>query len=241
MPDAFLPYGASSYHFNTHKILLMKKILLSISVLFILINYASGQAYEGTVEYDKKKQRAFIAEYPFPSEEVEAAIVERLEKSGHKAKEEKGLFNSDKGAKVYKNEYIDEINPDRMDYVIKVERKSKKESDKSIVYMIMLKDGVNNIENLDLDGMDKAKSFLNNMPPYLEATHLEFKIKDQEDLLAKSEKKLKKLKEDKDDMEDKIKKLQQNLEDNAKQQENTEKDLEKQRQLLDELKAKRSS
>lgn len=219
----------------------MKKILLSIAVLFIMVNYVSAQAYEGTVEYDKKKHRAFIAEYPFSPEVVEAAIVQRLEKAGHKAKSEKGLFNSDKGAKVYKNEFIDEIHGDRMDYVIKVERKSKKESEKSIVYIIMLKEGVNQIEQLDIEGLDKAKSFLNNMNPHIEATDLEFKIKEQQDVLAKAEKKLKKLKEDKEDMEDKIKKLQQNLEDNGKQQEETQKDLERQQQILEELKGKRSA
>lgn len=219
----------------------MKKILLSITFLFVLAKYAGAQAYEGTVEYDKKKHRALIAEYPFPPEVVEEAIVQRLEKSGHRAKEEKGLFNSDKGAKVYKNEYVDEIHGDRMDYVIKVERKSKKESDRSIVYMIMLKDGANHIEHLDAEGLSKAKSFLNNMEPHIESTHLEIKIRGQQDVITKAEKKLKKLQDDKLKMEEQIQKLQLSLEDNAKQQEEAAKDMELQQQTMESLKSKRKS
>ena len=219
----------------------MKKILLSITVLFVLVKHASAQAYEGTVEYDKKKHRAIIAEYPFAPEVVEEAIVQRLEKSGHKAKEEKGLFNSDKGAKVYKNEYVDEINGDRMDYIVKVERKSKKEADKSIVYLIMLKDGVNHIEHLDSDALNKAKGFLNDMNPHVEATHLEIKIRGQQDLITKAEKKIKKLQDDKLKMEEQIQKLQLSLEENAKQQEEAAKDMELQQQSMENLKAKRKS
>lgn len=219
----------------------MKKILSGITVLFFLVNHASAQAYEGTIEYDKKKHRAIIAEYPFPPEVVEEAIVTRLEKSGHKSKEEKGLFNSDKGAKVYKNEYIDEIHGDRMDYVIKVERKSKKESDRSIVYMIMLKDGANHIEHLDAEGMSKAKSFLNDMEPHIESTHLEIKIRGQQDVITKAEKKMKKLQDDKLKMEEQIQKLQSSLEENAKQQEEAAKDMELQQQSMENLKAKRKS
>jgi len=219
----------------------MKKILFGMAALFVMTGFAAAQAYVGTVEYDKKKHRALIAEYPYPPEVVEAAILQRMEKSGHRAREEKGLFNSDKGVKVYKGEYLDDIHPDRMDYVIKVERKSKKEPDQSIVYLIMLKDGANHLEHLVEENLLKAKSFLNNMHPHIESSHLELKIKNQQDVVTKAEKKMKKLQEEKQQMEEKIQKLQQSLEENAKQQEETAKDMELQQQALEGLKAKRKS
>ena len=42
------------------------------------------------IEYDKKKQQAFMIDYNYPPESVEAAIVQKMESMGYKAKEEKG-------------------------------------------------------------------------------------------------------------------------------------------------------
>jgi len=55
---------------------------------------------------------------------VENAFVKRMEKLGYKAKEEKGILNRDKGFLVFKNAYVTDISKDRLDYIIKVERKS---------------------------------------------------------------------------------------------------------------------
>ena len=96
----------------------------------------------------------------------------------------------------------------------------------------MIKDGENAMVKMGAENVGKAKLFLNNMLPDIEAAHLEIQIKDQEEVVAKAENKLKDLKDDQVSLE---KKLQQNKED----QESTQKDIETQKQALGILVGKR--
>src|SRR5256885_16345880 len=90
----------------------------------------SAQSYEGSVEYDKKDQRAMIIEFPYSPSIVEDAIVDKMEKLGYKKKESRGFL-------VYKNAIIRDISSEPADFMIKVERKSRKEKDESVVYLVM--------------------------------------------------------------------------------------------------------
>lgn len=211
---------------------IMKKIVLLVATVISLVIAARAQAFEDNVQYDKKKQPAIAINYNYPVLAVENAFVLKMEKMGYKAKEEKGIFNKDKGFIVFKNAYVTDISAGRMDYIIKVEKKSRKESDESVMYMIMMKDGENAMIKMDAEDVGKAKLFLNNMLPDIEAANLEIQIKDQEDVVAKAEKKLRDLKDDQASLE---KKLQQNKSD----QEGTQKDIESQKQALGVLVGKR--
>ena len=217
----------------------MKYIFLCLALLFTVPSFILAQAYEGSIEYDKKKQQAFVIEYPFGPEAVENAVIEKMEQLGYKAKEEKGLFNNDKGFRRYKNAYITEIDEKSHDYILKVERKSKRDSDRSLIYLIMMKDNVNSMNSMDAEGITRAKNFLNNLLPGVEASQLELDIKSQEDVVAKAEKKLKRLQDDKKDMEDKIRKLQDDIRTNERDQENTQKDIINQKLNLENLRNKR--
>ena len=215
------------------------------SILFLLLAFTFSsaifsQAYEGTIDYDKKKQDAFVIEYPYPPEAVENALIKRMEEMGYKGKEERGLFNKDKGFRVYKSAYISDITSGSMDYAFKVE--SKRKGKESVVYMVILgKDGANAKSMFESSGVNNAKSFLNNLQPMVEESNLELQIKDQEEILAKAQKKLKDLKDDKDSMEKKIKKLQDDIKDNEKAQDNQQKEIEDQAHDLETLKAKRKN
>jgi septal ring factor EnvC (AmiA/AmiB activator) len=133
---------------------------------------------------------------------------------------------------VYKNAYVTDISPDRMDYIIKVERKSRKEKDEAVLYMIMNKNDENALATMDAVSVGQAKVFLNNMIPEIEAANLEIQIKDQEEIVAKAEKKLNGLRDDQVSLE---KKLRENKAD----QEATQKDIEAQKQALGTLQGKR--
>ena len=209
----------------------MKRIILLLTVVTASI-ISSAQAYEGKIEFDKKKQQAIVIEYNYPAQAVENAIVQKMGKMGYKAKEEKGIFNKDKGFIVFKNAYVTDISNDRMDYIIKVERKSRKEEDESVLYLIMNKESENALVKMDAVNVGNAKLFLNNMLPDIEAANLEIQIKNQEDVVAKSEKKLKELRDDEASLE---KRLKQNRED----QESTQKDIEAQRTALEILQGRR--
>ena len=155
-----------------------------------------------------------------------------MEKIGYRAKEEKGILNKDKGFLIFKNAYVTDISKDKMDYIIKVERKSRKESDEAVLYLIMQKGGENAMGKMVSYDIGKAKSYLNNMLPDIEAANLELQIIAQEELVAKTEKKLKGLQDDKTDLEKK-------LAENAKSQDETIRNIESQKQSLEILRGKR--
>ncbi len=210
----------------------MKKISLLLISLVTIAAIARAQAYEGSVQYDKKKQAAIMIDYSYPSKAVENAIIQRMEKLGYHAKEEKGILNRDKGFFVFKNAYINDITINKIDYIIKVERKSRKESEEAILYLIMNKEGGNAMDKMDAYDIGRAKSFLNNMLPDIEAANLELLIKAKEEMVAKAEKRLKNLQADKLDLENKITA-------NAKMQDETIKDIELNKENLETLKGKR--
>ena len=212
----------------------MKKISLLFLSVLVLAFSAFSQAYENDIQYAKKKQQGLAIDYSFPPEAVENAFVKKVEKMGYKPKEEKGILNRDKGFLVYKNIFLSDINRDRMDYMIKVERKSRKSSDESVLYMIMMKDGQNAMAVMDAYDVGNAKSFLNNMLPDIEAANLELQIKAQEEVVAKAEKKMSDLKSDQQSLEKK-------LQDNGTAQEATQKDIENQKQALGTLMGKRKN
>lgn len=196
------------------------------------VTMASSQAYEGTIQYDKKKQRAVMIDYGFTAEAVENAFVQKMARLGYKPKEEKGILNKDKGFLVFKNSYVTDISSERMDYIVKVERKSRKEKDEAVLYLILSRDEKNLMDALSPEDIGRAKSYLNNLLPDVEAASLELEIKAQEEAIAKAEKKLRDLRDDQASLEKK-------LADNKTDQENTQKDIENQRQSLGVLMGKR--
>ena len=209
----------------------MKKMGLIVSGLLMTV-LSFGQSYEASIQYDKKKQQAIAIDFVFQPQAVENAIVQKLAKMGYKPKEEKGILNRDKGFLVFKNIFITDIMSDRMDYLIKVERKSRKEADESIMYLVMLKDDKNAMGIMDAGDVGRAKSFLNNLLPEVEAADLELQIIAQQEVVAKAEKKLRDLKEEQTRLERKIA-------DNKSGQESTQKDIESQKQALGVLEGKR--
>ncbi len=210
----------------------MKRNMFTLLLAIGFVAMASAQAYEGTIQYGKKKQRAVMIDYGFTPEAVENAFVQKMAKLGYKPKEEKGILNKDKGFLVFKNSYVTDISSESIDYVVKVERKSRKEKDEAVLYVILSKDDKNLMDALSPEDIGRAKSYLNNLLPDVEAASLELEIKAQEETIAKAEKKLRDLRDDQASLEKK-------LADNKTDQENTQKDIENQKQSLGVLIGKR--
>ena len=210
----------------------MKSLLLIAGICVGFSVSVFAQSYESNIEYGKKKQQAIAIDYAYTQEAVENAIVQKIEKMGFKAKEEKGMFNKDKGFIVFKNALIPEISDERMDYIVKTDRKSRREKDETTLYIIMQKNGDNALASMDAYSVGKAKGFANGLTPEIEEANLELQIKAQDNEVVKAEKKFKDLQDEKADLE---KKLKKNTEDIEKQQ----KYIETQRTALDGLKGKR--
>jgi hypothetical protein len=209
----------------------MRRLIITIIFIFFLFYTGKAQSYEGTVDYQKKGEKAIIIEFPYPASVVEDAIVDKFEKLGFKKKESKGFL-------VYKNIILPDISSEPADYMIRVDKKSRKEKDESIVYLMVSRNDQNVISAND-EINTSAKTFLNNLLPDVEAHNLDVQIKDQDAIVTKAQKKLKDLRDDKDNMERKIKKLQDDLEKNEKDQDNQQNEIDKQKQILETLKAKR--
>lgn len=218
----------------------MKRFLLSIFAIWIATTAVFSQAYSGKIDYDKKKQDAVIMDYNYSQEAVENALIQKIEGMGNSAKEQKGLFNRDKGFIVFKNASVHDISDQTMDYIVKIERKSRKEKDQTTVYFVLNKDGANVLTDMDAESMSRVKAFLRDLLPDVESANLELQIKAQEVTVSKAEKKFKDLQDDQQSMEKKIKNLQDDLKTNAKNQENTQKEIDNQKQALELLKGKRT-
>jgi hypothetical protein len=211
----------------------MRKLILF--TIFLSVSFlVKGQAHEGSVEYNKGKQACIVMEYNYPPEAVENAMRAKLLKLGYGGKEEKGMFNKDKGFRVYKETTVGEISPNKYDYAINIERKSHKEADETIVSLVIFKDDANALSKLSSDELEKVKSFLNNLLPEVEASNLEILIGAQILSLEKADKKLKTL-------QDENKKLHEALEKNIKDQELQKKEIENQNKSLDALKGRRKT
>ena len=212
----------------------MKRLLIFSAISMIVSLPVFSQAYETTITYDKKKQKAIAIDYAYSQEAVENAISARIQKEGHTAKEEKGLFNKDKGFILIKNAFMSEISDDKLDYIWKVERKSRRDKDESTLYLVINRNGEDVINNMNGDEIRKVKAFMNELAPEIEEANLELEIKSQDDVVIKSEKKYKDLQEEKAELEQKLKKNQEAI---AAQ----EKHIETQRSALELLKAKRKT
>jgi len=209
----------------------MRKLIL-LTIFLSISFFLKAQAHEGSVQYNKGKQACIVMEYNYPPEAVENAMRAKLLKLGYGGKEEKGMFNKDKGFRVYKETTVGEISPNKYDYAINIERKSHKEADETIVSLVIFKDDANALSKLSSDELEKVKSFLNNLLPEVEASNLEILIGAQILSLEKADKKLKTL-------QDENKKLHEVLEKNIKDQELQKKEIENQNKSLDALKGRR--
>jgi hypothetical protein len=217
----------------------MRKPAVFFLACFAVMASARPQAFKGTVDYDKKKHACIIAEYSFVPQATEGAFLQKMEKLGFRSREEKGLFNKDKGFRVFKSAIVADISSSSMDYIVKVERKSRREKEESVLFLVILKSGNNVVAAGDHEVINNARAFLDNLLPDVEAFNLELQIKDKEDEVVKTEKKLKGLQDDRESLEKKIRNLQDDLIKNEKDQEKTRNEIETLKKALESLKSNR--
>ncbi len=212
----------------------MKKILLIVVLSFFLKSAIAQDITEGKVDYQRKEQAALIVELPYPPNVVEDAIKDYLNRRGLKA-------NSSRGYQLFKGTKLDSLGTEDHDLYFKVERKSRKDKDASVVYMFVTKPNENPTDRLSTEtsGLSDARTFLRGIMPSIEAYNLEANISGQEGEIKKAEKKYSRLVDDGDDMQKKLKKLQDNIEDNKKEQEKQKLEIEKQKGMLENMRAKR--
>ena len=211
----------------------MKKKLFIGLTLFLLQVMAFAQSKMVITDYNKTMQPGIQTEVPFPERTVENAIEDKMQKLGYKGKDTKGYT-------LYKGVRLTELGPDFLDIYIRSEKKSRKEKDISIVTMLVS----SGFEKFYSDSskpelMNNARAFLNSFTDVASAYDLEQQIIAQETITVKAGKKYTNLVDDGNDLQRKKTKIETQIQENTKAQADQKSEEEKQRQILDNLKAKR--
>lgn len=207
-------------------------LLVSLNLLFVLL--VKAQVTDGEVEFSKIKRTVKTMEVNQDPDIVEEAIKSKMLKSGNKASESKGWL-------VFKNVSSRQVSDEICDLYVKVERKSRKEKETSTVYFFASKPNDNATPVPFSGDMLVAEGFYGEVSAASTAAKLEKDIKAQEETLKKSERKYDDLVKDQGSLEKKIKGLQEDLEQNKQKQQSQTQDVETQRKILEELKAKRNN
>ena len=200
-----------------------------IIVFAIAFQNSYGQAYESKIDYNKTSQAAVVSEYKFSEEIVQKTLRDKLERMGYKIKSTKGFL-------VISNAVIESVNSKPLEYAFKIERKSRKEKDITLLFAIVNDNEV----NATADNSEKLKGFLSDLIPSIEATNVDFMVNEQYAAVVKSQKKLKNLQDDQNSMERKIRNLQDDMKRNAKEQEDLQKEIVRQQEALNALKTKKT-
>jgi hypothetical protein len=210
----------------------MKK---SLSFLFFVAVYfsAKAQAEISTVSFNKVDRTAIVNEMPFPEKTIMKAIDNKLELMGYKGKDARGFT-------VYKSVRMPELGNGEYDLYYMAERKSRRNKDNSTLTLMISKGN----ENFAIAGKDakllaNGKTHLDSILPMITAFDLELQIADQEGEVKKADKKYNNLIDDGQSLEKKRKSIEQDIEDNKKDQEKYAAELEKQKLMLETLKAGR--
>lgn len=211
----------------------MKKFVLIPICLLVLNVFVKAQSVTGTVVYDKVNQSGIINEFSFEENTTADAIKAKLKTLGYSSKGVKGFD-------VYRGVKLAELGSETYDLYFKIDRKSKKERDRSVVYLLITK-GYDNFvtEATDSALFANAKTFMNNLVATVTAADLEKQIQAQEDAVKKSERRYNNSVDDGSNLEKRKRQLEQDIADNIKDQAAKKAEAETQSQILETLKAKR--
>jgi len=182
---------------------------MSLAFILILANfklYSQTEPIEGSIEYQKGEKRAAIVEVPYPPELVENALKDHLAKGGVKEERLKGM-------QVFKNARLTPTDGEVADLYFKVEKKSSKDENNSVVYLIMGRPNENVALRTPDDAyrIQDAKSFLSTLNPQTQSYELERNISINDENFKKSERKLNDLRADRKKLDKKINELEQEV------------------------------
>ncbi|MBL7697991.1 MAG: hypothetical protein JNK79_07525 [Chitinophagaceae bacterium] len=182
-------------------------ILFSTFMLFVsLQGFSQVDPIEGTIEYQKGDKRAAIVEVPYPPEIVEGSLKQQFAKGGVKEQRLKGM-------QVFKNARLTSTDGEAADLYFKVQKKSRREDNVSIVYLVVGRPNENVALRTSDDAyrIQDAKSYLASLQPQAQSFELETNISKNEESIKKSERKLNDYQEDRKKLDKKIKEQEQEL------------------------------
>jgi len=207
---------------NSKPGLMLKKIILLCIIIFLHSEIRSQvQAVESKVEVQKTFQPVAKINISSNPDVTEEAIKEYMGKRGVKSSSYKNYF-------VFRSCKLDSSSEELSDLYFRVEKKSSDEKDVSTVTLLPTKKGedIPSHSPSDNSKIESAKSFLNNMAPFVEAKYINLQVANQDKVLQKAQKKMSDLKSDSIDLEKKIRSINADLEQNKNDQEKQKIDIE---------------
>lgn len=205
-------------------------LLLAISVAFAL---QAQQPMEGIAEYQKKNMPAAVLELPYPPDVVEKAMEEKFKTMGIKPARAKDY-------QLYRNVPLGD-GGNVYDVYVKVDRKSRKEKDASLVQMIMAKPNemLTSRAADDRTGIEDGKTYLAGLTPFVADYNLNLEILAQQEILTKMEKKHANLLDEGADLAKKKIQIEEKIAENTNAVKQHALELEKARQELDAIRARK--
>ena len=212
----------------------MKKIILPVltALFFIVVSLSANaqSAFEASAAINKTEQPVYKIELNYAPEVVEAALKKNF----------KDLIDvrgdESKNIRAYKGVTLHQISSNKYDYYTSVERKSKKENNKSVVYLWIANGGTSFISaanNPEVAGA--ALNFLNGFMGTASSYNHTLLVKQQEESVDKAQKKVNSLQSDIKDYEKKIADLNKKLEEAKKDLDNKQKEAENENRKLEDL------
>ncbi|MEO5650360.1 MAG: hypothetical protein ABIR03_10625 [Ginsengibacter sp.] len=210
------------------------KHICTLTFSLLITAFAVAQSpMKSTAEYNGQKYPCYITEYNLPPDETETVIKEKLKSEGYNADKSKGFL-------VYRNVRLKDLNSEvAQDVFFKVERKSRKEKDISLVTMITAKAGQVPEEKVkgakivaNVEPSQNSVFFLNTFQSGVNLSAYNLAVAGQVDEVAKAEKKLEGLQKEQLKIEKKIKDYEDDLLANKKDQENQANEIAKLREIL---------
>lgn len=191
----------------------MRNRIFLLAFALLLMTGIRSQAYETRIEYQKTQQSAVAINLPCSQEVAAEGLKEYMAKKGAKG-------SGFKDFTVYRSFMLDSTDKDVSDLYFKIDRKSSKEKDVTLITLMPARKGeeIQGRPATDQAVMDEAKAFLNHLAPYIESHHVNVQVSEQQQILTKAQKKMTNLMDDQADLEKKIRKLQADLDENKNDQ-----------------------
>ena len=216
----------------------MRKLFIFLFVISTLP--AVSQTLPTSINYNKTTQQGLMLELPYSQDVCEGFIVNSLKNIGYDPESKGKLFwknNKVNGFYTFKNVSIQGISHP-VDLYFKVDQKSRRQKDESIIYLLVSNGDEKFITSEDSTTYNVAQKLMNDFVAKSAAYKLSLDIKAQEDAIKDAEKKLANQKETEKDLSKKIDKLQEELKRNRADQVTQQAIIENEKKKLADLKAK---
>lgn len=210
-----------------------KVALLLLLSLPVIVSLGQSRAMEGVAEFQGKKVPAAVIEVPYSPDKVEDAIADKMASKGHKGSKAKDY-------QLYRSVAVGN-DKTTYDVYIKTERKSRKDKESSVVYVVLVKPNeVASPDNILAAGaLISGKELLNDYSAHIVDYNLELEIAEQQEIVTKLEKKQTSLLNDSTDLVIKSKQLEEKMLENSNNLLKQRTEIEKQRLALEAIRSRK--